>query len=322
MRRRRGLTKRRPGVFTRLERLRPRMQRVQINPSIAQGMGDLHRRQEAVQRLLDAAVRVVGEIRQGVERGGGQRRVDLHQQGRASGFVLLRDRDGQLRYGLVGLQDAACGQKLLDPVGQCRERLLYGVAFFVRFRRHLHRRLPVAGDMGRPVHPLLAVRGNGDRLLPHCHALCHPVGRRVYPYLPLGRGEPCPYCQDIRVCLQADTHGFCRSEVVADNRAQGHGVALDKEAGGFQPHQQVLVRDRLRVACADKDAGGEAACSRLPGGQRVGEVNRQRRHPRGFVGHDRRCPERRFGEVAAYLNRRKCPFAAAGIVGDARLPED
>ena len=123
------------------------------------------RGQEAVERLLRAAVGIIDQVGQGVDHRAGQRGriADLEPRllrAAASSGTL----DVELARGVLGPDDAGPRFHLQHAVDVAGELLLHGVRLFVGEGLHADRRLALVEHLDAPIHAGLALRGDRDRL--------------------------------------------------------------------------------------------------------------------------------------------------------------
>ena len=222
--------------------------RLQVEPQVDQHFLGDNRRQEAVQRLLGAAVGVVGEIGQGVDQRAGQGGRVPHLEPRLIGLPLGGDAEDHLRRLLVGPDRASEGLGLEHAVDIGRERHLCRVRFLVGQGLHADDRLAFVDHFHPPVDPVLraGVDLHGPRGL--LHRLEHAA-----------------------LELQHDLDGLLRLELVMDVGREHDLIFLDEEPGCLEPDEQVLGRDDLGLALADLRAQAHRPALDPPGRQALGQ---------------------------------------------------
>ncbi len=202
------------------------------------------RRQEAVERLLGAAVGVIDHVRQGVHHGAGQRRRVADFEARVVDAPL--GRHAQRDAGRVLVRPDGAGERvgLEHPVHEAREVHLHRVGFLVGDGLHDDDRVALVLDLDAPIDALFAVGGDGHLLL--------------------GVAED---GQRAALQFEGNVHLLVGLEVVVDVGRQHHLILLHEEARRLHAHQQVLARDDFRLTLADLGAVAHRPDLDLPAGE-------------------------------------------------------
>jgi len=193
--------------------------RLQIDPHLEDDpLGD-DSREEAVQRLLGAAVGVFDEVREGVDHrpGEGRRVTDLE-----TGFLDASfggDGESEAPGSIPGANDTAEGVGLAHAVDVDGKAHLHGVGLFVGEGLHPHHRLPFAQDLHPPVDAKLSAGGNGH----------HP-----------GSGPHRP--EDVALEFEEGPDRLLPLQVVVDVRRKDDLVLFDEEARRLHADDDVLRR--------------------------------------------------------------------------------
>ncbi|OPZ91173.1 MAG: hypothetical protein BWY73_01154 [candidate division TA06 bacterium ADurb.Bin417] len=230
--------------------------------------GHLERGQEAVQGLFHAPVGIPGQVIQGTEEAGGQRRIEVAGQFRAGG------RRRQLET-VQGRLPALSGTDLQDRRGVRKHRNLRFQAVGV---------IAVAGPQSQLGFGCLA--GDGQPL-----AADRTAGRDGGLLRRRFQQAEAPRFQD-------DRHRLVGAGVVVDHGRKGKTVAFDQEAGGGQAGQQRLGDQYLPPGAAHPGFGRNRPGGRPPGGEVIGQRHFQGGPPLA-VGPERRDPEGGVLEIPA-----------------------
>ncbi len=270
-------------------------------PELPQGPQRLDPRREAVERLLDAAVRVLLEVDERVEHA----TVDARGEAQLGADAPVDDVLGHHEVGHRPVLDGAA--RTLDLAHAVRQRL----------DADLHR---VGGDRRHPLD-VEEDRADGRRadLVVEREGL---AGRHP----PLDGGEAlglhpldAEHVLHLLVALEGVVHG-------ADDRGL---VVLRQEPGGRNAGHDVQVALDARRRGADERVARHSADGRLPRRQVVRQLHADRRLA-VLVRHERGGPERRVGELLPELGLhpvdvaalREVPPCARGLVGLAAEGEE
>ena len=260
---------------------------LEVQPHLQEDLLRDDRGQEAVERLLGAAVGIIRQVRQRVHHRAGER-------GRPADFEprLLRpafdgDADRDERALLLRPDDSGEALGLEHAVDVHEELHLHRVGFLVGERLHADDGLAGLGGLDAPVHALLGGRLDGDglreRVVHRAEAVARKLERHADPFLLL--------------------------EEVMDVRGEDNFVLLDEEARGLEAQDEVLGSDNFGGGLADAGAGAHRPDARLPGGQvlRHLQLDLGESVP---VGGQVAGPERGVSELGAYGRLDQRRFAA------------
>src|SRR5262245_3921211 len=249
-------------------------------------------------RLLDAAVRIVDQIRQSVEHRYGHARRYLNCEPGSFGIPLF----GQIEFDgdVVAAQLAGSGDQFFDAVFMDDKIALHRVGVLAAARRDFELRIARLLRRDHPINAGLAIGFHFDAAL-------KPKVRSGFGFflnrpLPVrSRSADARNRHSFRQQSRRDGHRLIG--VVVDDRRNRRQIAGDEEARGLQTHNQWLFCARSGRGEAELIALGRHARRRPPARERVGEFH----FDDGFavlVGDDVRLPEYCRAEIAANLNSR------------------
>jgi hypothetical protein len=222
--------------------LRAPVQLVEVHPKIAQRARHYYRRKEPAHRLLDAAVGVVHQVGQRVERHRRERWRELHVQRARPALPLLREVDAQRRRlrALDIAHHSALREELLHALDEGRELHLRRVRLLVALRGHAHRRGAGAKHAPPTGHWVLLQEGLRARegVTPALHAAQanqHPVlGFRLSV-----TGRSCS--ERLLIPRQGLSIGSLLAEAIGllqAPRVSGRADRGDRDGGAEQAEQQ------------------------------------------------------------------------------------
>ena len=264
------------------------LERLEIDAGLLQHLAGDRGREELVEGLLGAAIRIFDQVRQRIQHGPGQGRgpADLE----AALFRTAVDRDGELDLAgrIARPHRQAPGFSLEHAVDDDREGHLHGIGIALGERLHPDDHFAFPDRLHLPVDPFLAARLDLDLLA----GLAGDFEGAAIQF------------QDCRDLLRL-------VQIVVDVGGKDDLVAFDKEARRLQAEQQILAGHDLGRAFADPGALGECPGADLPAGEVFGhrEINLDLAIG---VGHQRRRPVRGIGKVLPDGNLRGGLAAATG----------
>ena len=207
------------------------------------------RRQEATERLLGAAVRIVDQVGESVDHRAGQRRRVANFKSRLLQAAIFRHVERHFARRVFRSQGAGERFRLEHAVDIDGELHLDGVGLFVGQAAHSHDCFAFGDDFDAPIDARFAIGGDFDR-----------AGRFI------------ERLQRRAVELQFDLHLLLGLQVVVNDGRENDFIAFDEESRRLQADDQVLGRDDVETGFADVRAATHRPGANLPGRQILGHV--------------------------------------------------